>query len=108
LQTVRASAIFLLNYHCLRRGHSTLKAAKQWSGLIRDYYAARCSIVLDIALADAAAGNQLNQSAVNFGAGENAYSFQKSTKRYPQAPTEDALEISRLLLTKYSKYFAMC
>ena len=39
-------------------------ASKHWSGLISDYYAARVTLVMNQALADAKAGNPLDSKAV--------------------------------------------
>eukprot|EP01062_Namystynia_karyoxenos_P074682 TRINITY_DN7162_c0_g1_i1.p1 TRINITY_DN7162_c0_g1~~TRINITY_DN7162_c0_g1_i1.p1 ORF type:complete len:853 (+),score=247.35 TRINITY_DN7162_c0_g1_i1:791-3349(+) len=84
-------------------------ASKHWSGLIRDYYAARAAGVLKLALSAAAAGKGTDGAAVNKFEAELAYDFQVSTNlKYPVTPTGDAIAISRAMYAKYKDAFSTC
>lgn len=85
-------------------------AGKHWSGLIHDYYGARVVILLDQALRDEASASKiLNKTEVNRLFANHAYQWTTDTKKkYPTAPTGDALLVSKKLYRKYKHRFAAC
>jgi alpha-N-acetylglucosaminidase len=83
-------------------------ASKHWSGLIRDYYAARAQMVLNQALADAAAGRPLDTAAVERQKATLAYNWQNARNLYPTHPVGNAVQTARAMYIKYQSYFALC
>lgn len=83
-------------------------ASKHWSGLIKDYYAARAKLLLTQALSDAAQGKPLDEAAVKRTNAAHAYDFTMSTHDYPLDPVGDAVQISQMMLAKYSPLFDTC
>jgi hypothetical protein len=83
-------------------------ASKHWSGLIKDYYATRAEGILKIALENAVSGKPLDQNQVNQFKANLAYTWTNSNSQYPIKPVGDAVEVSKALLSKYSKYFSQC
>jgi alpha-N-acetylglucosaminidase len=83
-------------------------AVKHWSGLIKDYYVRRANILLGRALKDQAAGQPLNQTAVDRLFAAHAYAWTTSTNPYPQTVAEDAFEISIAMYEKYKGLFSSC
>ena len=83
-------------------------AGKHWSGLIRDYYGVRAQLLLDQAVADAAKGEKLDQTAVDLAFAQHAYNWTNAQNKYPQTVTGDAIEVSKAMLAKYSPYYAAC
>ena len=78
------------------------------SGLIRDYYAARASLVLSQALEDATHGNPLNQTAVAWLEAQLAYNWTNARNAYPTLPVGDPVEVSLVMYAKYGPYFSAC
>ena len=68
-------------------------AAKHWSGLIADYYAARVEKVQAAAMEDAAKGKPLDKSKFEFVKATHAFDFQVATKAYPLTPSADAVSV---------------
>ena len=83
-------------------------AAKHWSGLIADYYAARVDKVLAAAMEDAAKGLPLDESKFELVKATHAYDFQVATKAYPLTPSADAVSVSRKMRAAYAAYFTSC
>ena len=84
-------------------------ARKQWSGLIRDYYAQRVELLQAQALANAALpGGLFNATAWARTANELAVNFTESTLAYPTSPVGDAVAVSGALAAKYAPVFASC
>lgn len=83
-------------------------ASKHWSGLISDYYAARVTLVMNQALADAKAGNPLNSKAIGRIKAKHAYDWTTQQNTYPVAPVGDAVVVAKAMWTKYASYFANC
>jgi alpha-N-acetylglucosaminidase len=83
-------------------------ASKHWSGLIKDYYAARAAGIMQQALADAAAGRALNTTAVAAFEAAHAYSWQTATNPYPVTPVGDAVALSTAMRAKYAPFYAAC
>ena len=83
-------------------------ASKHWSGLIRDYYARRVTLVMEQALSDAAAGKSLDRSALNRVYAEHAYNWTTATNPYPTEPVGDYVAVSKAMRTKYAHYFTTC
>ncbi len=80
-------------------------AGKHWNGLIKDYYSARASSVLQLALSDAGTGRPLNWSAAETAQAQLAYNWQHSTQSYPSTVVGSFVNISLWIHAKYSKYF---
>jgi len=86
-------------------------ARKQWSGLVRDVYAARATLFLEQALRDAAVGRAYNTTAATRAYGRLSYEWQTSfgaQHAYPVAPAEDPVVVSVELRAKWAPYFAKC
>jgi alpha-N-acetylglucosaminidase len=83
-------------------------AAKHWSGLIKDYYGGRATLLLGQALKDANAGRALNQTKLTRLFAQHAYNWTADTKKYPIAPIGCALKVSRSIYNKYKNWFSTC
>lgn len=83
-------------------------AGKHWSGIIRDYYAARVRLLLDQALSDASKQRSFDWKPVNRKLAELAYNWTTSRQSYPVIPQRDAVQVSKEMLAKYSRYYAPC
>lgn len=77
-------------------------AKKEWSGLVRDYYAQRWSRFTATAAASLKNGTNWDQGAFSNDVFVNIeLPFQNTTKTYPVTPTVDTVEVSRTLIKKY-------
>ena len=83
-------------------------ASKHWSGLIRDYYAARVTLVMQQALKDAAAGKPLDNDAVTTIKAEHAYNWTTATNPYPTDVVGDFAAVSKAMHAKYASFFESC
>ena len=83
-------------------------ASKHWSGLIRDYYAARVTLVMEQALKDAAAGKPLDNDAVTTIKAEHAYNWTTATNPYPTEVVGDFAAVSKAMHAKYTSFFESC
>jgi alpha-N-acetylglucosaminidase len=85
-------------------------ARKQWSGLVKDYYAARVDAYFAQANADAAAGKPFNPQAMDKRQAELAYAWQNDVgpNKYPAVGRGDPVEISKSLREKYGVWFRSC
>ena len=83
-------------------------APKHWSGLIKDYYAARVGVVAAEALAAAAAGAPLTPTDVDRAKAELAYNWTTAENAYPSEPSGDAVAVSRTMYDRYARYFGTC
>ena len=83
-------------------------ASKHWSGLVRDYYAARVTLVMEQALSDAAAGKSLDKAAVTTLKAQHAYNWTTATNAYPVDVVGDFAEVSKAMQAKYEPFFASC
>ena len=83
-------------------------ASKHWSGLIKDYYAARARLVMKQAQTDAAAGKKLDTAAVDRIKAQHAYDWQRATAVYPSVVQGDALRVSQAMLLKYQPFYRTC
>ena len=83
-------------------------ASKHWSGLVADYYGARVTIVMNQALADAAAGKALDSGAITTLMGQHAYNWTTATNPYPTDTVGDFVEVSKAMQAKYAAWFASC
>lgn len=83
-------------------------ASKHWSGLVRDYYAARVDLVMGQALRDARAGKPLDSHKVDALKAELAYNWTTSTDPYPLHVVGDFLEVSKAMHLKYQSFFHTC
>jgi len=85
-------------------------AAKQWSGLFQDYYAARAAILLHQAVHDYDTNSEqsLNQTAVDQLFAQHAYRWTTSTNSYQTTITGDAVAVSTRLFHKYKDWFSSC
>ena len=83
-------------------------ASKHWSGLIKDYYAARVQLHQKQALADAAKGKPLDRTAIAAIEALHAYTWTTATNKYPTSPVGDALAVSVAMQSKYKAYFTSC
>jgi len=83
-------------------------AAKQWNGLIRDYYAVRAKFYVEQALSDAAAGKALDTKALYKKKAELAYAWTTATNKYPSVVQGDYVSISKAMLNKYQHYYQGC
>lgn len=83
-------------------------ASKHWSGLVKDYYGVRASLLLQQALKDASEGRPMDKDIVEQIKAEHAYNWTISQKKYPVDPIGDYIEISTTMHQKYTPYFQMC
>lgn len=83
-------------------------AAKHWSGLIKDYYGGRATLLLRQALKCANAGTELNQTRLARLFAQHAYKWTTDTKKYPIASIGCPLEVSRTMYNKYKHWFSTC
>ena len=84
-------------------------ASKHWAGLIRDYYAARASNLMDLGVAAAKAGNTtVSQAAMDHVRADLAYAWTTAQNKYPMSRVGDAAAVSKAMLEKYRPYFASC
>ena len=83
-------------------------APKHWSGLIKDYYAARVGVVAAVALAAAAKGVPLAPGDVDRAKAELAYNWTTAENAYPSEPSGDAVVVSRTMHDRYAHYFGIC
>ena len=86
-------------------------ARKHWSPLVKDYYARRAELLLEQALADAAAGQSLDAAAVLKFRAQLAYNFTTSSataQGYPLVPSPGYAAVSAAMHTKYAPIFASC
>ena len=60
------------------------------------------------ALADAAAGRQLDIDKVDALKAQLAYNWTTSTSSYPTAPVGDFVAVSKAMREKYGRFFADC
>lgn len=102
----------LTTWHPVAKGSMQIQlsdyAAKQWSGLIKDYYAARIRLHQRQALTDAAKGQPLDTNATAALEAEHAYNWTTATNAYPTTPIGDALAVSAAMQKKYESYFTSC
>jgi alpha-N-acetylglucosaminidase len=102
----------LTTWHPTPKGSTRIQlsdyAAKQWSGLIKDYYAARVRLHQEQALASAAKGRPLDNNATALLEAEYAYNWTTATNKYPTTPVGDALTVSAAMQKKYESYFTSC
>ena len=102
----------LTTWHPVAKGSTQIQpsdyAAKQWSGLIEDYYAARVRLHQRQALADASKGRPLDTNATAALEAEHAYNWTTATNTYPTTPVGDALTVSAAMQKKYASYFTGC
>jgi len=96
-------------------------AAKQWSGLIKEYYAKRANILLNQALKDQQNGVPLNSTEVDRIFAIHAYEWTTSVKR-ANTPVDDSsslpddrqiyiretIQTSKEMLEKYLHWFKTC
>lgn len=83
-------------------------AGKHWSGLIRDYYAVRATLLQKQALVDSQNHNPLNATVVKLNEALLAYNWTNALDKYTEKPVGDALEISQAMLDKYEPYYRSC
>jgi len=83
-------------------------ASKHWSGLIKDYYGARASLLLQQALKNAAEGKPIDHNVVEQIKAEHAYNWTTSQEKYPINPVGDYVKISTTMHQKYSHYYQAC
>merc|ERR1712216_745110 len=83
-------------------------ASKHWSGLIKDYYGYRVTLVMEQALTDAAAGKALDAAAVDAVKANHAYNWTVATNPYPTSPVGDFVEVTKAMQAKYQHFFASC
>jgi alpha-N-acetylglucosaminidase len=83
-------------------------ASKHWSGLIRDYYVPRATLLMKQAIKDRTAGRSLNQTEVSRLHAQLAYKWTTDEKKYSVLPNGDAVSISRSMYEKYSPLFIKC
>lgn len=83
-------------------------ASKHWSGLIRDYYVTRASLLMRQAMQDEIAGRPLNQTKVARLNAQHAYRWTTSQNKYPTSPVGNALSVSRCMFEKYKHWFTSC
>jgi hypothetical protein len=83
-------------------------AGKHWSGLIRDYYAVRATLLQKQALVDSQNHKPLNATAVKLNEALLAYNWTNALNKYTEKPVGDALEISQAMLDKYEPYYRSC
>lgn len=84
-------------------------ASKHWSGLIRDYYAARASALMQLGQAAAANGVAVNTTAADASRADIAYAFQHGyPSSYPTTPQGDPVGLSATMRAKYAPYYAAC
>jgi hypothetical protein len=102
----------LTTWHPVEKGSTQIQlsdyAAKQWSGLIKDYYAARIRLHQRQALADAAKGRPLDTNATAALEAKHAYNWTTAHNAYPTTPVGDALKVSAAMQKKYESYFTSC
>ena len=73
-----------------------------------DYYRERASLVLQQALADAAAGGRLNATAIARAQAQHAFRWTTAQKAYPTVAAGEAVAVSEALAKKYESAFAAC
>jgi Alpha-N-acetylglucosaminidase (NAGLU) C-terminal domain/Alpha-N-acetylglucosaminidase (NAGLU) tim-barrel domain len=83
-------------------------AAKHWSGLIKDYYAERISLVLAEALDSAGETGTLNQTNVDRVKAQHAFRWTTSRNKYPTKGSGDPCQISMAMEQIYGGWFASC
>eukprot|EP00656_Telonema_subtile_P046113 TRINITY_DN5245_c0_g1_i1.p1 TRINITY_DN5245_c0_g1~~TRINITY_DN5245_c0_g1_i1.p1 ORF type:complete len:881 (+),score=212.00 TRINITY_DN5245_c0_g1_i1:28-2643(+) len=83
-------------------------ASKHWSGLIKDYYAARVTLLQSLALSDAAAGRALDSTAWDRLQAELAYNWTTATNAYTEVPVGDPVAVSKEMRSKYEHFFSSC
>ena len=74
----------------------------------RPDYAARVTLVMNQALADAAAGKPLDTAKVNVIKAEHAYNWTTATNPYPTEVVGDYVAVSKAMQAKYQHYFTTC
>lgn len=84
-------------------------ARKQWSGLVKDYYAQRVQLLQTQALANAATpGARWNATTWARTANELAVNWTTAKTAYPVLPVGDAVAVSAALAAKYAHVFTTC
>ena len=84
-------------------------ARKQWSGLIRGYYAVRVEQFLEQGLVDATAGRPFNTSAVVRRQAKLAFEWQTDFGNIgPTEPVGDPVAVSSAMRAKYAGFFEGC
>jgi len=96
-------------------------AAKHWSGLVREYYAKRATLLLEQALRDQQNGQPLNSTTVNRIFAIHAYEWtttesseavapraQFTLPNYHRSTLRMTLDVSKEMLEKYSHWFKEC
>ena len=84
-------------------------ARKHWSGLVKDYYAARVHLYTEQALVDAAQHKPFNQNALHTKLVNLAYQWQTSFGNgYPTQPVGDPATVSKDLVSKWGRFFGAC
>jgi hypothetical protein len=81
--------------------------SKHWSGLIKDYYGGRASLLLQQALADYNAGHMLSRTELARLYAVHAYKWTTDIYKYPTEPTEMCWPYRRVF-DKYKQWFALC
>ena len=77
-------------------------------GLVADYYAARVDAVVAQALADAAAGQPLNSTAVARAEAAHAWAWTTANNPYPGTVTGEPAAMAAALRGKYGAVFSTC
>ncbi|CAB9526585.1 Alpha-N-acetylglucosaminidase (NAGLU) tim-barrel domain [Seminavis robusta] len=83
-------------------------AAKHWSGLCKDYYAERASLVLQTALANSGETGTLNQTEVSLKEAQLAFRWTTALSFYPTKASEDPLQMSVAMERLYGHWFDSC
>ena len=83
-------------------------AGKHWSGLVKDYYGERASLLLKQALMHANDKKPFTKDDMNLVKARHAYEWTTSTNEYPTESVVDYLDISKKIFSKYEKYFKSC
>jgi alpha-N-acetylglucosaminidase len=83
-------------------------ARKHWSGLVKDYYAARVGEYTQQALQDAGKGVPYDVVAAQRREAQLAWMWTTSTNAYPTDPVGDAVAVSNTLRQKYGGVFQGC
>jgi len=79
-------------------------AAKQWSGLIGDYYAQRWRLFGDYLQHVVECGEKYDQEVLNSAKYNFTWKWQDGELDYPTEPTGDTIEIANYLVAKYETF----
>ena len=83
-------------------------ASKHWSGLVKDYYSERATLLLNQALSNAKDNKPFTKEEMDLVRARFAHEWTISTNPYPTEPLVNYIDVSKEMHGKYEKYFSSC